>query len=892
MSKSVVWQRLIVAFLFSGGILLFSSSTFARPNFNIDSLSFQPITGTKGCWGYVDSATQKEYALICATNRLEIWEVTNPAAPLPIRTVNAEPGASDLKQVRPYKNYAVAVNQFGGTNRAGLQIINLANPAAAATVARWPGPADPVSPNGAHTVHIDGDYAYLGMNGSGDSLRIVSLANPLAPVRVGTYMISNGFGQSHDSYVKGDTAYVAFLGGGFSAIDISNKSAPIRMADVLYPGAFTHNCWTTEDGRHLFTTDENTNGHLRVWDVQDPSSPFQVAEWKPPVPLSIIHNVQVKGNLLYASYYTEGVSVLDIEDPTQPVEVGHYDTAPLVSGASFSGCWDVFPYLPSGNLVASNLGSSQGMWVLRFNGARSGFLRGTVINWKTGQAVPNAAIRFLDMLRLVESDSAGNYLSRTEGGAVRLEFSHQDFRAETLTVNASFNDTVTVDTVRLVPLSEIPAAPQNLTARPDTFGNIHLSWQRPPAADLKLFRIHRTSLADTLNFFLFDSTAASETTYTDFGSTAGERFSYRISAVDSTGFTSLLSGPTSKTMRFVFGPKLLLVHRTGLPLRRQAFRDTIINFYLRALRRYDYDTLNLKDESFPIPAGISPGFVAGNRIIFVHSAELRTPSFNDTPLFFAYFLDFFKAGGKLVMDGHWPMGGVNASFLKCSFNDPPDFTSNQPLWDTLRSAFGFDCLFFPRTFPFDANPVNRTFLSAQPQQGGYPFLPADSARAAAGVAASYNGPPPYPYPTVPNIGYLTNRNPAEDLYTFGSLKPGSDPKQGRTVSKKHIDPATGGGFVWFNFPLFYMQEDSSKKAIRQALSDLGVQENFPKGDLNRDGLRRIEDIVYLLDYVFLGLPFPVFDPDEADLDCDRMPTASDVVLLIINSYDGTPLPCD
>lgn len=890
-----IFGRFTRHFFLFAAILYWASPAYSRPNFNIDSLSFKQIGGTRGCWGYVDPDSGKEYALICATNHLEIWDVTNPDSAKKIKHVAAEPGAQDLKQVRQYKNYAVAVNQVGGSNRAALQIIDMSIPVEAYTVGVWPGttyPSDTLPVNGAHTVHIDGDFAYVGMNGAAAEWYIVDISNPLNPTEVpgGTYLTPHG-SQSHDSYVKGDTAYIAFLSGGFSIVDITDRSAPDTISDVLYPEAFTHNCWPTEDHKYLFTTDELPGGHLRVWDIQDPANPIQVAEWSPPGVSSIIHNVQVKGDFLYIAYYTEGVEILDIEDPTQPVEVGHFDTAPFAEGASFNGCWDFFPYFPSGTLLAGNLSGPPGMWLLRFNETRAGKLIGRVVNWETGDPLPEAAVRYVGLPRQTKTDSSGNYLFRTEGGTIRLEFSLPNFRPETLTINAFYDSTVEVDTVvRLVPTSFLPSTPQGLTARPVDGGNIELFWQQPPDTDLVSFRLYRTLLSDTSAFVLLDSLSPAETGYTDVGGTAGERYLYRITAVNSL-FESFVSDPVA-AMRFVFGPKLLLVNRTGPTsiFSFNYFRDTIQNFYFRALRRYDFDTLNLKDESFPLPTAISPNFVTRNQAIFVHSAELYTRA-TDNPTFLSYFNDFLKAGGKLVMDGHWALGGINLSFLKCLPAEAP-FSTSSAVWDTLRNAFGFDCLFFPRIYPIDTSLVNRSFLSAEPQVAGYPPLLADSGRAAFGVKAFISPSLNHNYPTVPITGYFSNRNAGEDLYSFGSISPGTDPKQGQTVAKKHTDPSTGGGFVWFNFPLFYMQEDSAKKAIRKSLADLGESEDFPKGDLDRDGLRAVDDVMVLLNWVFLGQPFEVFDASEADMNCDGRSTPVDVILLLLNVFPGQPLPCD
>lgn len=441
-------QRLVGSWLiFTAGLFFFfSPALWARPNFNISSISFTSVAGTRGCWGYVDSATQKEFALICAGTSLKIYDVTGaltnaavPGLPLSIPATGGE-----LKQVRPYSHYLFAVNQSG----VGLQVIDVGqitiNPSAVSTVANY---ATLSGAGGAHTVHIDGHYAYLGMNGNSPaSWRIIDISNPLVPVQVGQYQTPNGgFNDSHDSYVKGDTAYVAFLGGGFSILNIANPAAPVALSNLFYPGAFTHNCWTTGDGKYLFTTDEVTNGTIKIWNVQNPASPTQVGHWSAGVPGSDVHNVQVQGDFLYAAYYGEGVEILDIEDPTDPIEVGHFDTDSARSG--FAGCWDFFNFFPSGTLVASNYygSTNPGMWLLKFNGAKAARIRGTVRNQADSTPLPGVTVRFLDVSRQVATDSAGDYITRSEGGTRTLEFSLAGFLPETVVVNAVLGDTLTLN---------------------------------------------------------------------------------------------------------------------------------------------------------------------------------------------------------------------------------------------------------------------------------------------------------------------------------------------------------------------------------------------------------------------------------------------------------------
>ena len=61
----------------------------------------------------------------------------------------------------------------------------------------------------------------------------------------------------------------------------------------------------------------------------------QVGTYKVGPASSVVHNVQVSGDLLFVSYYKEGLRVCSIADPVNPVEIAHYDTyAPTADGCS------------------------------------------------------------------------------------------------------------------------------------------------------------------------------------------------------------------------------------------------------------------------------------------------------------------------------------------------------------------------------------------------------------------------------------------------------------------------------------------------------------------------------------------------------------------------------
>jgi hypothetical protein len=90
-----------------------------------------------------------------------------------------------------------------------------------------------------------------------------------------------------------------------------------------------------------------------MWDIRDMNNINQVGEYLGVN--SIAHNTHIMGDFAYISHYTAGVTVVDISDPTNLVEVARYDTYPLNDNPGFQGCWGAFPFTQNGMVFASDL---------------------------------------------------------------------------------------------------------------------------------------------------------------------------------------------------------------------------------------------------------------------------------------------------------------------------------------------------------------------------------------------------------------------------------------------------------------------------------------------------------------------------------------------------------
>ena len=92
-----------------------------------------------------------------------------------------------------------------------------------------------------------------------------------------------------------------------------------------------------------------------------------VATWYPDEPQvqnKSVHNVLIKDDLLYVSYYVYGTRIVDISDPYNPTEVGYYDWYPGQNGL-YSGNWGTFPFTNNG-LIYSTDYTGNGFFIMSY----------------------------------------------------------------------------------------------------------------------------------------------------------------------------------------------------------------------------------------------------------------------------------------------------------------------------------------------------------------------------------------------------------------------------------------------------------------------------------------------------------------------------------------------
>lgn len=346
-------MKYFLAAVFSN--LLFTTSFIFGQNVTLlGSLNPYPNSAYTDIWGY--EANGREYAFMGVTGGTTIIDVTNPSNPEEVVFITG-PFAPpyEWRDLKTHSHYLYIISEGSGTG-SGLQIVDLSQlPDTAFLVSTYN-----QTFTSSHNIYIADGYAYVVGTSSG-GIHILDLSNPTSPVQTAYYSAS---GYVHDVYVWNDTAY-ASSADTYDLINLTNKSNPqlISQSSAL-PGIYAHSGWLTEDKRYFIACEEFNQRDITVWDLQDRTSwDLVVQNWQM-AGTSPVHNVFVLGDYAHISYYKDGYVVLDISDPTNPQFAGQYDTYPSSGGGTYNGAWGVYPYLPSGNVIVSDMAT--GLYICKF----------------------------------------------------------------------------------------------------------------------------------------------------------------------------------------------------------------------------------------------------------------------------------------------------------------------------------------------------------------------------------------------------------------------------------------------------------------------------------------------------------------------------------------------
>lgn len=415
-------------------------------------------------WAYVKD--DHEYALVGTYEGVSVVDVTDPDAPVNLFDVVHQGAESEWREIKTYDHYAYATNETG----KGILIMDLQYlPDSIPQYQFIYNPPSGSNQTTGHTLWIDenGRLFVFGGNYAQGYACFDLTSDPLNPPYLGKYSSK----YIHDGFVRGDTLWASeIFNGKLEVLDVSNPASPVSLASFSTPNNFTHNSWPTHDNRYLFTTDEVNNSYLTSYDVSDLDNITELDKAQSnPGSQVIIHNVHLLNDqYAYTAYYKDGVVLFDVSHPDNIIEVASYDTDPGESGGDYGGTWGVYPYLPSGNIISSDLydgceGTGK-LTVLTPTYVSACWLEGTISDSIAGNPLNNVQVKVIGTSNSDFSNLSGVYKTGNGiPGTYDIQFSKAGYASKTVSLSLN-SGAVTSFNVQLVPVTSFAFSGQVLDA--------------------------------------------------------------------------------------------------------------------------------------------------------------------------------------------------------------------------------------------------------------------------------------------------------------------------------------------------------------------------------------------------------------------------------------------
>lgn len=455
-NNNIMKKKYSILFFF-----IFTLPLFSQENFNLELVSnfdYNPLLAD--VTGYVaDDST--EYAIVGVFTGFSIVSLEDPENPEEVLFI---PGNNSIwRDMIAYGDFVYGVADVG---QDGMVIIDMSGAPNNIEYEFWR-PELTVNNqtnflNRCHNIHVDENgRAYLsGCNLNNGGILIIDVdTDPLNPEFLGAAPPI----YSHDNYVLDNIMYSSEIyAGEFAIYDVADPTNVINLGSQNTSSNFTHNAWPSDDNTYLFTTDEVANAFVDAYDVSDPNNITLLSSFRPKTNEGegvIPHNAHYHNGYVIVSWYTDGVVIIDAHRPENMVKVGQYDTFQGSPGG-FNGCWGVFPFLPSGLILASD--RQNGLFVLEPNYIRASYLEGQVTSATTGGNIPNVEVEILDDFPNGKTTGAdGLYKTGIpKSGTFDVKFSHPDYIEKIVEVELEAGEITELD----VELQPIPCDPPSLQA--------------------------------------------------------------------------------------------------------------------------------------------------------------------------------------------------------------------------------------------------------------------------------------------------------------------------------------------------------------------------------------------------------------------------------------------
>ncbi|HET6703217.1 MAG TPA: Ig-like domain-containing protein [Gemmatimonadaceae bacterium] len=172
-------------------------------------------------------------------------------------------------------------------------------------------------------IHPNGKVAYLGTHGGGDRVYTIDISNPATPTVVDSVVMNTRLVNDVMTDKAGTVLIMTREGAADrkNGIVIASLEDPLRpkviseFTDGVTAGVHSAFVYTQPNhGTHIYLTNDGT-GAVHIIDINDPKNPKEVAQWRTtnrPDAGRYVHDIDVQDGLLYASYWDDGLVILDI----------------------------------------------------------------------------------------------------------------------------------------------------------------------------------------------------------------------------------------------------------------------------------------------------------------------------------------------------------------------------------------------------------------------------------------------------------------------------------------------------------------------------------------------------------------------------------------------------
>jgi len=211
-----------------------------------------------------------------------------------------------------------------------------------------------------NAVAVDGDYLFAGL---GRYLLVIDVSDPIHPARVASTLVGPPYGYIEGIEVVGRYVFVSLGGDGLlvydvsdplrsalvgalgdivlrdfavtgntivgaggarelNAIDITNPTAPTLISSLTL-STFCRD--VVAQGPYAYVAGSNSGAFLVV-DVSDPADMTEVGSLQVG---AVDFGIDVEGDLVYVPTWSRDLAIVDVSDPSAPVEVGRYTSPTL-----------------------------------------------------------------------------------------------------------------------------------------------------------------------------------------------------------------------------------------------------------------------------------------------------------------------------------------------------------------------------------------------------------------------------------------------------------------------------------------------------------------------------------------------------------------------------------